>query len=219
MLFFGNMLNSLNSCDTNVFMSDLRISREKLLDASTKWSNLPDKFSTKDEINSLMEAVRVLEDCIKFMRQKRYSYKDISEKFLEEFHIDISPQTISSYLATIKKERENSLWQSKREARQSSKATLPKKTKKGSIAKVGLSVDGLGESVVDLDDTSINLSIEQKSVDNASISLKPSKNKQSATSKSIVPKLNIVESVDSTDDEDEMEKRRQAETLKHFNKY
>jgi len=189
------------------------------LDASTKWSNLPDKFSTKDEINSLMEAVRVLEDCIKFMRQKRYSYKDISEKFLEEFHIDISPQTISSYLATIKKERENSLWQSKREARQSSKATLPKKTKKGSIAKVGLSVDGLGESVVDLDDTSINLSIEQKSVDNASISLKPSKNKQSATSKSIVPKLNIVESVDSTDDEDEMEKRRQAETLKHFNKY
>jgi hypothetical protein len=200
-------------------MSDLRISREKLLDASTKWSNLPDKFSTKDEINSLMEAVRVLEDCIKFMRQKRYSYKDISEKFLEEFHIDISPQTISSYLATIKKERENSLWQSKREARQSSKATLPKKTKKGSIAKVGLSVDGLGESVVDLDDTSINLSIEQKSVDNASISLKPSKNKQSATSKSIVPKLNIVESVDSTDDEDEMEKRRQAETLKHFNKY
>lgn len=213
------MLNSLSNCDTNVFMSDLRLSREKLLDASTKWSNLPDKFCAKDEINSLMEAVRVLEDCIKFMRQKRYSYKDISEKFLEEFHIDISPQTISSYLATIKKERENSLWQSKREARQSSKATLPKKTKKGSVAKVDLSADALGEPVVEPDDTAMNLSIEQKSLDNASTSLKPSKNKHSAASKSIVPKINIVDSVDSNDDEDATEKRRQAEMLKHFNKY
>ena len=55
-------------------MSDLRISREKLLDASSKWSDLPDKFSAKAEINSLMEAIRVLEDSIKFMRQKRYTY-------------------------------------------------------------------------------------------------------------------------------------------------
>jgi len=52
-------------------MSDLKISREKLLDAATKWNNLPDKFSAKTEISSLMDMIRVLEDCIKFMRQKR----------------------------------------------------------------------------------------------------------------------------------------------------
>ena len=146
-------------------MSDLRISREKLLDVSSKWSDLPDKFSAKNEINSLMEVVRVLEDSIKFMRQKRYSYKDISEMFREEFQIDISPQTISGYLATIKKERKNSLLLSKREARQSSKAALPKRTKKESAAKVDLSVDALVESVVEPDSSAIDLSIEQKSVD------------------------------------------------------
>ena len=205
-------------------MSDLRISREKLLDVSSKWSDLPDKFSAKNEINSLMEVVRVLEDSIKFMRQKRYSYKDISEMFREEFQIDISPQTISGYLATINKERKNSLLISKREARQSSKAVSSKKTKKESIAKVDLLVDALVEPAVELDGAAINLSIEQRSVDDAvsteeSINLKPSKNKQSATSKSIVPKINIVASVGSIDNEDEIERRRQSEMLKHFNKY
>jgi hypothetical protein len=166
-----------------------------------------------------MEVIRVLEDSIKFMRQMRYSYKDISEKFREEFHIDISPQTISGYLATIKKERKNSLLLSKREARHSSKAALPKKTKKESAAKVDLSVDALVEPVGELEGSAITLSIEQRSVDDASINLKPSQNKQSATSKSIVPKINLVDSVDATDDEDEIERRRQTEMLKHFNKY
>ena len=80
------------------------------------------------------------------------------------------------------------------------------------------------EPAVELDVAAINLSIEQRSADDAvsteaSINLKPSKNKQSATSKSIVPKINIVDSVDATDDEDEIERRRQSEMLKHFNKY
>ena len=200
-------------------MSDLRISREKLLDAATKWSNLSDKFSAKTEMNSLMDIIRVLEDCIKFMRQKQYSYKDISEKFLEEFDIDISPQTISGYLATIKKERENTLWRSKREARRSAKAALPPKTKKGCIANVDSSVDALERSVVEADNNAIHLSIEQKDMDNLSVSLKPSKNKQSTDSKSNVPKIDIVDSVDATDNEDEIERRRQAEMLKYFNKY
>jgi hypothetical protein len=56
-------------------------------------------------------------------------------------------------------------------------------------------------------------------MDNLSVSLKPSKNKQSTDSKSNVPKIDIVDSVDATDNEDEIERRRQAEMLKHFNKY
>ncbi len=113
---------------------------------------------------------------------------------------------------------------SKREARQSSRAALPKKAKKESAAKVDLSVDALVEPVGDIKGSAITLSIEQRSVDDAastevSINLKPSKNKQSATSKSIVPKRNNVDSVDAADDEDEIERRRQSEILKHFNKY
>jgi hypothetical protein len=88
-----------------------------------------------------------------------------------------------------------------------------------SLPKVDSSVDALGEPAVDPDDAAINLSIEQKSADNASTSLKPSKNKHSAASKSIVPKINIVDFVDTTDDEDAIESRKQAEMLKHFNKY
>ena len=112
----------------------------------------------------------------------------------------------------------------KREARQSSESSLSKKTKKESAAKVDLSVDALVKPAVELDGSAITLSIEQRSEDDAvsteeSINLEPCKNKQSATSKSIVPKLNNVDSVDAADDEDEIEKRRQSEMLKHFNKY
>lgn len=190
-------------------MSDLKISREQLLDASSKWSNLPDKSSSKSEINSLIEVIRILEDSIKSMRQKRYTYKDVSAKLLEEFHIDISPQTLASYLATIKKERKNSLLLSKREARRSAKAEL--------------SVNNSVEPLVDLEGSAIAVSIEPKSTGavgstEASINLKPSNNQKSTSSKSLVPKVNPVESSVS-DDEDEIEKQRQAEMLKHFNKY
>lgn len=211
------------NCFANVFMSELRISREKLLVASNKWSNLPDKFSTKDEVNSLMELVRALEDSIKFMRQMRYSFKDISAKFLEEFQVDISPQTISGYLAAIKKERLDSLSRSKRDARQASRASSAKKAKKEDAVPVDLSVDDPVQPLVSLEDSVVTLSIEQQSMDDAiteaSITQKSSKNKQSASSKSVVPKLNHVDVGDDDNDDDEMERRRQAEMLKHFNKY
>ncbi|MCA6571976.1 MAG: hypothetical protein IM537_21860 [Pseudanabaena sp. M57BS1SP1A06MG] len=204
-------------------MSDLKISREKLLDTSSKWSNLPDKSSSKSEINSLIEVIRILEDSIKSMRQKRYTYKDIAAKLLEEFHIDISPQTLASYLATIKKERKNSLLLSKREARRSAKAELSKQLEPESFTQADLSVNNSVEPLVDLEGSAIHLSIEPKSTDaadstGASINSKPSNNKKT-NSKSLVPKVNPVESSVSTDDEDEIERIRQAEMLKHFNKY
>ncbi|MFN6066427.1 MAG: hypothetical protein ACK45T_04505, partial [Pseudanabaena sp.] len=76
---------------------------------------------------------------------------------------------------------------------------------------------------VDLEGSAIHLSIEPKSTDaadstGASINSKPSNNKKT-NSKSLVPKVNPVESSVSTDDEDEIERIRQAEMLKHFNKY
>ncbi|MCA6575717.1 MAG: hypothetical protein IM535_12025 [Pseudanabaena sp. M38BS1SP1A06MG] len=205
-------------------MSDLKISREQLLDASSKWSNLPDKSSSKSEINSLIEVIRILEDSIKSMRQKRYTYKDISAKLLEEFHIDISPQTLASYLATIKKERKNSLLLSKREARRSAKADLSKQLEPESITQADLSVNNSVEPLVDLEGSAMASSIAPKSKDatgstGASINLKPSNNQKSTNSKSLVPKVNPVESSVPTDDEDEIERQRQAEMLKHFNKY
>jgi len=204
-------------------MSELRISREKLLVASNKWSNLPDKFSTKDEVNSLMELVRALEDSIKFMRQMRYSFKDISAKFLEEFQVDISPQTISGYLAAIKKERMDSLSRSKRDARQASRASSTKKGEKESVVPVVLSVDDQVQPLGSLENSVVTLPIEHQSVDDVvaevAINPKSSKNKQSASSKSVVPKLNHGDVVDDDQDDDEMERLKQAEMLKHFNKY
>ncbi|NUN67065.1 hypothetical protein HCU40_20495 (plasmid) [Pseudanabaena biceps] len=204
-------------------MSELRISKEKLLATSNKWSNLPDKFSTKDEVNSLMELVRALEDSIKVMRQMRYSFKDISAKFLEEFQVDISPQTISGYLAAIKKERKQSLFRSSRDARQASRASSAKKAKKEGAVPVDLSVDGQVQPLVSLEDSAVTLSIEKQSVDDAiteaSINPKSSKNKQSPSSTSVVPKLNHIEVVDANADDDEIEKLKQVEMLKHFNNY
>jgi hypothetical protein len=214
-------------------MSDLQLSKEKLLDTSSHWTDLPSKSSTKDEINTLIGAIRVLEDGIKSMLQKGYTYKDVAGKLQESFQIEISPQTLSSYLATIKKERKKSLLLSKRESRRVAKASSPSAKEGDTVKPEDLSVDMQIDSTmykqveptVSEDDHVITRSTNQKSTDEAiptkaSTNLKPSKNEQAAKSKSLVPKLNKVDSpLDASDDEDETERRRQAETLKHFNKY
>ncbi len=213
-------------------MSDLQLSKEKLLDTSSHWTDLPSKSSTKDEINTLIGAIRVLEDGIKSMLQKGYTYKDVAGKLQESFQIEISPQTLSSYLATIKKERKKSLLLSKRESRRVARASSPSEKEGDAVEPEDLSVDTQIDSAVDSqvkptvseDDHVITRSTDQKSTDEAiparaSTNLKPSKNEQSAKSKSLVPKFNKVDSPIESTDEDETERRRQAETLKHFNKY
>jgi hypothetical protein len=213
-------------------MSDLQLSKEKLLDTSSHWTDLPSKSSTKDEINTLIGAIRVLEDGIKSMLQKGYTYKDVAGKLQESFQIEISPQTLSSYLATIKKERKKSLLLSKRESRRVAKASSPSAKEGDTVKPEDLSVDMQIDSTmykqveptVSEDDHVITRSTNQKSTDEAiptkaSTNLKPSKNEQPAKSKSLVPKFNKVDSPIESTDEDETERRRQAETLKHFNKY
>ena len=74
-----------------------------------------------------------------------------------------------------------------------------------------------------LEDSAVILPIEHQSADDVVaevfINPKSSKNKQAASSKSVVPKLNHGDVVNEDHDDDEMERLRQAEMLKHFNKY
>jgi hypothetical protein len=188
-------------------MSDIKISREVLLDGSDKWADLPTKASSKKEISTRIEAIRVLEVAIRTMIQKGYTYKDVTEKLFEDFQIEITPQTLSSYLATIKKEHKKTLLLSKREAVRLAKISPSE------ITQVESNIDG----VDGLDDDSITSAAKLAS-ENISANLTVGRSTDKTKSKSIVPKVASAEDGEAVD-ENEAERLREEKMDKFYNKY
>jgi hypothetical protein len=199
--------------------SKISLSKQVALEKFEKFANLPDISVSNTDINSRIQLVRTLEVAIRAMLAKGYSCKYVTEKLLEEFEVEMSPQTLTSYLTILKAESMASeKKQTKRKSKKSSEVS-PLRQGKVSSATEALSevVDSQVRTLLpDAPKSVVQNKVNKKSEKGAPKSVVP---KVNSSEKSTVSKTAVPADGSETEEEIEAERRREAEMDKYYNKY